>query len=606
MKKKNFTFILLNILVISIPLRVLSADVNVSGEFKKWHTITLMFDGPITSEMDEYNPFVNYRLNVLFTHGVTRKSYLVPGYFAADGNAANTSASKGNKWCVHFTPDEIGEWNYSVQFRKGNWVAISDRDLPGESGKFMDGKKGSFIVERTDKTGRDFRGRGRLQYVGGRYLKLAETGEYFLKIGTDAPENFLSYVDFDGTFHNDGHKDNLVKLWEAHRKDWRKGDPVWKDGKGKAIIGAINYLESKELNSVSFLTMNIKGDDQNVFPFVDYDTYDRYDISKLAQWDIVFKHAQEKGIFLHFKTQESENQGLLDNGGVGLQRKVYYRELIARFGYHLALNWNMGEEDGDWIKNHQTPPQFKWQRLAMASYFEEHDPYQHHRVIHNGEAFDDLLGPNTPYTGQSLQTTHKDFRLVHKEVLKWLDLSVAAGKPWAIACDEPGDAQLSLTPDSYDTDKRDARVNALWGTLLAGGWGVEWYFGYKLEQSDITCEDYRSRDLFWNQCAIALNFFKDNEIPFWEMKCYDELMMNGTDFCFGKKNQLYVIMLKNGGNEKINLKKQDANFKVYWFNPRTGGSLKRGDIKSIRGGKIIEIGYPPNSKNKDWIVLLKG
>ena len=35
-----------------------------------------------------------------------------------------------------------------------------------------------------------------------------------------------------------------------------------------------------------------------------------------------------------------------DNGDLGPQRKLYYRELIARFGHHLALNWNLGEEVG--------------------------------------------------------------------------------------------------------------------------------------------------------------------------------------------------------------------------------------------------------------------
>jgi len=43
-------------------------------------------------------------------------------------------------------------------------------------------------------------------------------------------------------------------------------DPTWQTGKGKGIIGALNYLADKGANAVSFLTMNIVGDDQNVFP----------------------------------------------------------------------------------------------------------------------------------------------------------------------------------------------------------------------------------------------------------------------------------------------------------------------------------------------------
>ncbi len=66
----------------------------VEGELKMWHKITLTFDGPNTNETADPNPFMNYRLNVTFTNG--SKSYTVPGYFAADGDAAITSASRGD------------------------------------------------------------------------------------------------------------------------------------------------------------------------------------------------------------------------------------------------------------------------------------------------------------------------------------------------------------------------------------------------------------------------------------------------------------------------------------------------------------------------------
>lgn len=100
-------------------------------------------------------------------------------------------------------------------------------------------------------------------------------------------------------------------------------------GKGKGIIGAVNYLASKGMNVMSFLTMNIGGDDKNVFPYVNVTDFDRFDCSKLSQWDIVLDHAQRNGIFLHFKTQETENDQLLNGGNLGLERKLYYRELVA-------------------------------------------------------------------------------------------------------------------------------------------------------------------------------------------------------------------------------------------------------------------------------------
>ena len=49
---------------------------------------------------------------------------------------------------------------------------------------------------------------------------------------------------------------------------------------------------------------------------------------------------------LHFVLNESEeaNKRELDNGELGVERMLYYRELIARFGHHLSLQWNLCEE----------------------------------------------------------------------------------------------------------------------------------------------------------------------------------------------------------------------------------------------------------------------
>ena len=577
---------------------------EVTGELKKWHKVTLNFEGPNTSENAENNPFLNYRLTVTFTHNKSGKEYKVPGYYATDGDAANSNADSGNVWKVHFSPDQVGEWNYSVEFVLGKWAAIRNFNKLKSAG-YMDGQSGSFNIKESDKVGNDFRGKGRLQYVGERYLKFAETGEYFLKCGPDAPENFLAYYAFDGSFHNDGHKDELVKTWAAHKKDWNDGDPYWQDGKGKEIIGAMNYLASEGLNAVSFLTLNIEGDDRNVFPYINYNTWDRFDCSKLDQWEILFEHADKIGLFLHFKSMEYENQGLLDNGGIGLYTKLYYRELIARFGHHLALNWNLGEETGDWTDNPPTFPLDDDERLLLAKYISELDPYNHHLVIHNGVWFDGIYGPNSKFTGASLQTGMEDFSHVHSKVLQILNESEKAGKIWAVACDEPGDHKHSLIPDSEDPTHDNARKNGLWGAFMAGGWGTEWYFGYEHAHSDLTCQDYRSRDLFWDQCRYALEFFRTNSIPFWEMASSDNLISNKNDYCLANPGEIYMLYLKNGGTVELDLKNNDNKYEIMWFNPRKGGKTLLSEKKVIEGGGKQNIGKPPYDDQFDWVVIVK-
>ena len=579
---------------------VAQGPVSVSGDLQQWHKVTLNIDGPEASEDGDPNPFTDYRLNVTFVHPKSGLSYTVPGYFAADGDAANTSASSGNQWRVHLAPDHTGQWDYSVSFRKGSGVAVSDDAAAGEPIAPVDGLKGSFEVRPTDKSGRDFRGKGRLDYVGKHHLKFAGDGEFFLKAGVDAPENLLAYSDFDGDFATDGHKDKFVKNWQPHVQDWKDGDPSWKDGKGKGLIGAVNYLASQGLNVFSFLTLNIGGDDRNVFPYTNYDERARIDCSKMDQWEIVFSHGDKLGMYLHFKTQECEIVNLLDNGELGPQRKLYYRELIARFGHHLALNWNLGEEVG--LRNKVSTEK----KVAWANYFAKNDPYHHHIVIHNGDNHYDLLGDASALTGFSLQTNKSDFRNVHRRTIDYLRRSVAAGKPWVVACDEPGDASHSLIPDAENPNHDNARQNALWGNLMAGGAGVEWYFGYKHAHSDLTCQDFRARENMWKQSRIALDFFREQKIPFWDMSNANDMLLSDNGYCLANNNgALYLVYAKQASETSIDLTKARGVFEVQWFDPRGGGSVQAGSVEAVKGGGKFMLGQPPSDADRDWVAMVK-
>ena len=101
-----------------------SPKVQITGELKEWHNITFTFTGPESCEYDTINPFTDYRLDIEFSDG--QQQINVPGYFAADGNAAETSAGKGNKWRVHFCPPNDGTWNYKVRFLKGKNIAVAE------------------------------------------------------------------------------------------------------------------------------------------------------------------------------------------------------------------------------------------------------------------------------------------------------------------------------------------------------------------------------------------------------------------------------------------------------------------------------------------------
>lgn len=529
----------------------------------------------------------------------------VPGFYAGDGNAAETSASSGGVWRVIFSPPSTGKWDYKVHFRKGQNIATDEDPYRGTPIKPHDNNSGSLIVTTADP-GAGFHSSGRLQYTGSRYLH-TQNGEALLKFGANSPENFLAYADIDGTYSYDPNK-NFLKTWTPHIKDWKNGDPTWQKGKGKGIIGALNYLASKGMNSVYALTLNIEGDARDVWPFLSHQRKDfkRYDVSKLAQWDIIFSHAEKLGIIMHLVTQEKENELILDDGNTAAERKLYYRELIARFGYHNNIIWNMGEENGAapafWPQG-----QNDQQRFGMIRYIKDHDPYKNPVVIHTmpeQEERKHVINPLLKFDrldGLSMQIS--DVYDIHHDIGYWVEASKKMDRQWIVMMDEIGRWHTGTRTDQDDPAHDTLRQEVLWGTLMAGGAGVEWYFGWLKPPHDLNAEDWRSRNNIWEQSAIAHSFFSN--LPYTEMKGSDELLKTPHNYCFSKSGETYALYLKKGGSPVLDLRRVRGDYSIRWFDPRNGGELLQGSITQVKGGEWRELGLPPNNKEKDWAVLVQ-
>ena len=189
--------------VSDLPLQLpRSADgdgsVTISGEQKTWHNITLDLQGPYAHEQDNTpNPFTDYRMNVTFTHA-DGQEYIIPGYFAADGKAADSGAESGTTWRAHFAPDRTGKWAYQISFVRGDQAAL-DREAASEAVAPFDGKSGVIDVAKPTSQGVTFEPMADCKYVGKHYLQFAGSKRYFLKVGADAPETLLAFADFDNT-----------------------------------------------------------------------------------------------------------------------------------------------------------------------------------------------------------------------------------------------------------------------------------------------------------------------------------------------------------------------------------------------------------------------
>jgi hypothetical protein len=281
------------------------------------------------------------------------------------------------------------------------------------------------------------------------------------------------------------------------------------------------------------------------------------------------------------------------------------------------LNWNLGEEN----------TQSSAQQRAMAAYLRETDPYGHHIVVHTfpnrqDAIYTPLLGKDSPFTGASLQNS---WDTAHERTFQWISESKKAGKPWVVANDEQGPASLGVPPDKgyqghdgvaldgrregkgYTAD--DVRKLTLWGTLTAGGAGVEYYFGYQLPQNDLICEDFRSRERSWDYGRIALGFVRDQKLPLHEMTNADELIGNSrhdnTRYCLAKPCEVYLVYLPSGGTCELDLGTSANRQRVDWFNPRSGGALQPGSVRELKGPGRSSLGNPPSEASEDWVVLIR-
>jgi hypothetical protein len=256
----------------------------------------------------------------------------------------------------------------------------------------------------------------------------------------------------------------------------------------------------------------------------------------------------------------------------------------------------------------------------MVQFIHATDPYQHNIVIHTfpnqqEKVYTPLLGKASLLTGASLQNA---WSAAHPCTLKWVSESAKAGRPWVVANDEQNPASDGVPADpGYKGNDgtatqggkkytlHDVRKLCLWGTLMAGGAGVEYYFGYKLPQNDLICEDFRSRDKSWDYCRIALEFFRDEKIPVAEMKNANALIGNAANdnskFCLAQAGERYLVYLPNGGESSLDLAGTSGTFRVKWFNPREGGKPVENGSATLQGGSTGTLRAPSAD---DWLAVI--
>ncbi|MGF1501198.1 MAG: DUF5060 domain-containing protein [Paracoccaceae bacterium] len=623
---------------------------TLSGELKTWHKVTLDFESAATFS-ETPATFRDYRLDVTFTHAETGTTITVPGFFAADGDAGETGATSGNIWRANFNPPMDGTWTYEAEFLAGTDIAAlatASASDPGVTAvPLTSATTGELPILPTDKEGDDFRAKGMiLQDDGTHYLQHQGDGDYFVRGGPGVPENLLATADFDGwrrgfTSPEDAgpgsdNPNNVARhQFAAHEGDFvGSPDDLWaidgeNTGDGTNIFGAVDYLAAQGQNTIYLLTNTIGGDGRDVSPWADPNLYNVgtnktsledaeadhngvevedfsvYDVSKLDQWERLFDYMDERGIYKNVLFQETENDQLLNGGTpvegstLSVERMVYMREMIARFGHNNGIQWNLGEE------NTQTNAE----RADMAEWTKAVDPYDHLVTIHSypgqiGQVYNPLVGVEA-FDGPSFQTQAGNIR---SRTIEFREKSAAANDPWVIGWDEDSGSNADVTSNNTDPDETRPLREGFWGHLTAGGSGANWYLkgnGFGGHSFDQNLDDFSQFEVIWEWTEAATSFF-NTYIPFWEMEMDDSATSNTNDFVMSKPGDYYVIYAKYGAADEIRLDlrgETGETFDAFWYDPRNGGALI--DAGQIDGGDWVTFAGPPNTAGKDWVLFVR-
>ena len=570
---------------------------SAQGSMEVWNTLSVSYSGPTHTELDDNpNPFLDYRM-VVGLISPSGQLHVVQGFFDGDGQGG----SSGDQWTFRFVPNEAGTWAWIVSFRQGTDLAV-DQVLTNGAPISFDGSFGAVSIAPRDPNGEGFLKWGLLEYRDDHYRKFRD-GPYFVKMGVSGPENLLGYRGFDNTQDQPGGADKSGLTFDLHEYaphvgDWNAGDPLFTSDVGvdsMGIIGALNYLSSKGINSIFLVANNLGGDGGDTYPYVgpglsDFDLQ-HFDLSKLNQWQQVLDHAMRKGIAVHLALGEGQaaNALLLDGGNLGTNRKLFYREMVARFGHLLALEWDLCQDNVYSVSN----------LAQFAAYIQAMDPYKHPITFQTTLLGSD--GSYSEYTSSLGNPLLSSASLFHDRsdtgnvIERWRDDSAAAGRKWVVDSVE----QWPQTDGLSETNAEEIREEVLWDALFSGG-GAEFYLGVHAlpEGGFVRLEDFRTREEMWDNVAHAQKLM--NLLPFWLMEPADELLTgesntNGGAEVFRQAGQVYAIYYPDTTVQgTLDLTETGGgSFGAIWYNPRTG--LFDSNPIFFTGGSAVAVPSPPDA-----------
>jgi hypothetical protein len=244
--------------------------------------------------------------------------------------------------------------------------------------------------------------------------------------------------------------------------------------------------------------------------------------------------------------------------------------MIARFGHHNGLIWNISEE----YEENYSADQVK----AFAQVISDLDAYDHPVTVHHMGPLERWL----PFVGDDrfdLTSFQTDKAPQNEEAVFWLEHIEDSGRVIPLAFDETGRLGVS--------DRHIAR-HILWSVYMGGA-------NFEMHTFPIT--SYLDFESHLTDMSTARTFLE--QIPFWEMRPMNELLISGSGYVFAESGQIYTVYLPSGGHIALDLSEITNYFEAQWFNPRTGSYEAIG----LHAGGGVKTFFAPNGN--DWVLLVQ-
>ena len=579
-------------------------------------TMILAFLGPVASERGMTEPgtyrrpstFGDYRCDLILMNRknknnndtgansstTTNNKYnnnnidtvmIVPCYYSGSGNAANTGAVGGVIWqCAirldHHHVQQQQQWlwtHWKLSLVSGTNIATTTyvSGSHGNPAGFFHNVTGTRPVLLSSSNDAS-----QLDDITSHVPLFSKSSSPFIT-GVLAMD-FLNCIDFDQEdgdipSHHQRHtyraSESLVSTIPSHR-------PTWRRGRGRAITGAISHL-LRDTAAPMVLALTTLSFPHQVFPFVDPHDRLSYDISKLAQWEVVFRYAADVGLPIMLILNDDDDTLFLDYE----EQHLYVREMVARFGPYVVAYTVASLEMAEFIRalggHHPMTASIFWR-------IPEHTEIV--SISENVQSVDGIIYSTDYPSSRNAYEMVKNWKQSNPKTLIFMSAKI---------------------PFSATTNQTE-NIRWIWSTLFAGGAGVllqpsrpsenETENGVMdfVSQNDAFVRNHRSISTIWEQRFASLS---PNT-----MDCQDMFVSVADDApcCWSDVGFVHVaIYIPAHITNDLFVRPQflvDSQYRVEWIDPFTGTVETDVGVTTISGDRN-RLGVPPMA-TKDWIAWL--